>query len=268
MTHPLPVTAPLLAGLLALAACAAPPSRPGALPDAPVLLLGEQHDADEHQALARASVERLTAGGRLAALVIEMAEAGRDTRGLARDTSEAEVRQRLAWHTAGWPWERYGPTVMAAVQAGVPVVGGNLPRARMREAMQDDGLDGRLDAAGLARQRQAVDDGHCRLLPASQLPGMARIQIARDLSLAQTAERELRAGQTVLLLAGAGHVRRDVGVPRHWPAALAGQAHVVWLRAGQAGADDMAQAADTVWPTPPVPEKDHCAELRNTPLRR
>ena len=91
---------------------------------------------------------------------------------------------------------------------------------------------------------------------------MARIQIARDLSLAQTAERELRAGQTVLLLAGAGHVRRDVGVPRHWPAALAGQAHVVWLRAGQAGADGMAGATDAVWPTPPVPEKDHCAELR------
>ena len=68
MTHQLPVTAPLLAGLLALAACAAPPPQPGALPDAaPVLLLGEQHDADEHQALARASVERLAASGRLAA---------------------------------------------------------------------------------------------------------------------------------------------------------------------------------------------------------
>lgn len=261
--------APLLAGLLVLAACAAPPPPPEALPGAPVLLLGEQHDADEHQALARASVERLAAGGRLAALVIEMAESGHDTRGLPGHATEVEVRQRLAWHTAGWPWERYGPIVMAAVQAGVPVVGGNLPRARMREAMQDDSLDGRLDADGLARQRQAVDDGHCRLLPASQLPGMARIQIARDLSLAQTAERELRAGRTVLLFAGAGHVRRDVGVPRHWPEALTGQAHVVWLRAGQADPADMARASDAIWSTPPAPERDHCAELqRITPLRR
>lgn len=262
MSHRPSATPALLAGLLMLAACATAAPLALALPEAPVLLLGEQHDADEHAVLARASVEHLAAAGRLAVLVLEMAESGHDTHGLPDSASETEVRQRLAWHEPGWPWARYGPVVMAAVQAGVPVVGGNLPRARMRDALQDHSLDDRLDADGLARQRQAVDDGHCRLLPAAQLPGMTRIQIARDLSLAQTATRELRVGQTVLLLAGAGHVRRDIGVPRHWPATLADQAHVVWLRAGPTGPADVAGVADAVWPTPPVPEKDHCAELR------
>ena len=41
----------------------------------------------------------------------------------------------LAWDDAGWPWAAYGPAVMAAVRAGVPVLGANRPRSRMREDM-------------------------------------------------------------------------------------------------------------------------------------
>jgi hypothetical protein len=43
----------------------------------------------------------------------------------------------------------------------------------------------------------------CGLLPASQVPAMARIQIARDERMAQTAEGQMRKDKTVLLLAGA-----------------------------------------------------------------
>lgn len=41
-----------------------------------MVLLGEQHDAPEHQALARLSVEALAAAQRLSALVLEMADEG------------------------------------------------------------------------------------------------------------------------------------------------------------------------------------------------
>ena len=151
---------------------------------ADVLLLGEQHDAPDHQRLQREAVAWLASRGQLAALVMEMAERGRSTQGLPRDASEAQAQAALQWDDAAWPWKAYGPVVMAAVGAGVPVLGGNLPRTRMRAAMADATLDQHLPAPALAEQQQAMRDGHCGLLPESQIAPMTRIQIARDASLA------------------------------------------------------------------------------------
>ncbi|MFN3830549.1 MAG: ChaN family lipoprotein, partial [Tepidimonas ignava] len=87
------------------------------------LLLGEQHDADAHQALQAAVVQVLAEQGRLAALVLEMAERGQNTRALAPNAPQAAVQAALQWNDRGWPWRRYGPVVMTAVRAGVPVLG-------------------------------------------------------------------------------------------------------------------------------------------------
>jgi uncharacterized iron-regulated protein len=227
---------------------------------APVVLLGEQHDADEHQELARLSVAHLAQAPGLSALVLEMADDGTNTMGLPFNATEAQVRERLRWNNAGWPWQRYGPVVMQAVRLGVPVVGANLPRSAMVEVMRDEQWDARVPAGVLDDHRERMVGSHCGLLPASQVPGMARIQIARDERMAQTAERWLRLGKTVLLVAGAEHVKRDRGIPLFWPEALAQQAHVVWMRAG-APHPHSEGVADAIWATPATPERDHCAEM-------
>jgi uncharacterized iron-regulated protein len=257
-----PIT--LAIALALLAGCATRADTPstdvllGRVLPTPLLLLGEQHDAPEHQQLQRTLVQTLAARGQLAAVVMEMAEAGRDTRALARNADESVVRAALGWDEQhGWPWPTYGPVVMAAVRAGVPVFGGNLPRSRMREAMGDATLDASVAAPVLEQQREAIRTGHCDLLPDSQLTPMARIQLARDRSLAQVAMAQVAADRTVLLIAGNGHVRSDLGVPLHL---TADQAHrVVVARAGQAGAG---VPADAHWDTPALPETDHCAGLR------
>ncbi len=262
------VRAASLALLALAAACAspAPPSPPAgggpwqALLPTEILLLGEQHDAPDHQRLERDAVASLAGRGQLAALVVEMAEAGHGTAGLPRDATESAVRAALAWNDAAWPWTHYGPVVMEAVRAGVPVLGGNLPRARMGEAMQDAAWDSRVPAPVLRRQVEAMEAGHCGLLPASQLPGMARIQVARDDSLARTAAGARRPGQTVLLVTGAGHARRDLGVPLHWDADV--QARVAIARTESTTDPLPGGAADTVLPTAPLPPTDHCAALR------
>ncbi len=47
---------------------------------------------------------------------------------------------------------------------------------------------------------------------------MARIQIARDKSMAQVlVEAQRQIGQTTVLITGAGHVLRTAGVPVHLP---------------------------------------------------
>lgn len=195
---------------LALAACAAPTF---ALPDAPVVIFGEQHDQPDHQRQTAQAVRQLAAQGELAALVIEMAERGRSTAALPRDASESQVREALAWR--GWEWPVYEGVVMAAVRAGVPVLGGNLPRERMREAMGDAGREALVDASVREKLAVAVREGHCGLLPATQEPGMVRIQIARDQAMAETVAAAMKPGQRVLLLTGAQHASRDRGVPLH-----------------------------------------------------
>jgi uncharacterized iron-regulated protein len=49
---------------------------------------------------------------------------------------------------------------------------------------------------------------------------MTRVQIARDLAMAQTISTAAASGKTVVLLAGSGHVQPQLGVPRHLPQRL------------------------------------------------
>lgn len=259
----------IFASMLLLGACAGPPAAPapdlqGLLPTS-LLLLGEQHDAPEHQTLQRQTVLALAEQGRLAAVVLEMAEHGQHTAGLPPDTPQQQVREALAWtgptNAGGWAWDTYGPVVMAAVRAGVPVLGGNLPRVRMRATMADTTLDATLPPEALRRQREAIREGHCGLLPESQLTPMTRIQLARDRSLAGTASAALRDGKTVLLIAGNQHVDRELGVPRHLPPDQAVRVVQALAQDNPPAAADRA-GADRFWLTPARPARDHCADLK------
>ena len=270
MRRPLLPAAALSLALLGAAGCATPAplgaaaqARLATLLPADALLLGEQHDAPAHQQLQRQAVQWLAARGELAALALEMAEQGRSTAGLPRDASEADVQHALAWRDAGWPWKTYRLVVMAAVRAGVPVLGANLPTARQRDAMRDAALDARLPPAALAEQQQRMRDGHCGLLPESQIGPMTRVQIARDIAMAEVAAGARQPGRTVLLVAGNGHVHRALGVPRHLPPDV--QARVLAASAEPAPsamhtvADEL--GAELVWRTPARPPRDYCSEL-------
>lgn len=268
-----------LAALLALllGACALPPldaaqqARLASLLPADALLLGEQHDAPEHQQLQRQVVQWLADRGQLAAVVLEMAEAGHGTAGLPPDASARQVRAALAWDDARWPWRTYGPVIMAAVAAGAPVLGANLSLAQMREAMRQSALDDRLPAELLAVQRQRIRDSHCGLLPEPQINPMTRVQIARDIAMAGAVARaaqEATPGRVVLLITGNGHVHRTLGVPRFLPAGLKAKVLSAQAQPAQvaikteANADHALQAGDLRWPTPPLPPRDPCATLR------
>ena len=268
-----------LAALLALllGACALPPldaaqqARLASLLPADALLLGEQHDAPEHQQLQRQVVQWLADRGQLAAVVLEMAEAGHGTAGLPPDASARQVRAALAWDDARWPWRTYGPVIMAAVAAGAPVLGANLSLARMREAMRQSALDDRLPAELLAVQRQRIRDSHCGLLPEPRIDPMTRVQIARDIAMADAVARaaqQAAPGRVVLLITGNGHVHRALGVPRFLPADLKAKVLSAQAQPAQAAienealADRALQAGDLRWPPPPLPPRDPCATLR------
>jgi uncharacterized iron-regulated protein len=234
--------------LLVLASCAAAPDRAGPTPAATAaLLLGEQHDAPDHQRRHHETIEALAARGALAAVTLEMAEQGSTTAGLQPHASPAQVRQALHWDEQAWPWDAYAPAVMAAVRSGVPVLGANLPRGGMREAMADTRLDALLPGPALKAQQQAIRIGHCGLLPESQIGPMTRVQIARDRAMARTVVDAAVPGKTVVLLAGAGHVDPALGVPLHLPAGFAVQPQL--------------------WPGR-APARDYCEDMREDMRRR
>jgi uncharacterized iron-regulated protein len=234
--------------------------RVAALLPTDVLVLGEQHDSAEHHRIEQETVEALTARGQLAALALEMAEDGDSTARLPSNATEAQVRAALAWQDKGWPWEDYAPAVMSAVRAGVPVIGANLPRSHMKDAMADVSLDVQLTDAARAQQQEAVRSGHCDLLPAAQIVPMTRIQIARDRSMAQVIVKARQTGKTVLLITGSGHAQRQLGVPQHMPSDVSVVS--VQMLASASAPRRAPPEYDSIWQTAPLPEKDYCASLR------
>ena len=257
----------LLLAPLALSACiAATPTEIDAqqlerLLPAQALLIGEQHDAPDHQRLQRQVIDWLAARRQLAAV------------GLPRSASEAAVQQALSWNDRAWPWANYGPAIMAAVRAGVPVEGANLPRARMKEAMGNLELDTQLPASLLALQQDRLRQSHCDLLPAEQTAPMTRIQIARDMTMAATLARlaeQAPSSQTVILITGNGHTHRALGVPRFLPQHLL--TRVLSARARSAAGKQHSQEdpaetsalapSDIIWLTSPIPPLDYCGKLQ------
>ena len=246
---------PLLAGPAAFDTA----TRLDKLMPADVLLLGEQHDAAEHQQIEQQVVANLAQRGVLAAVALEMADAGTSTASLHPSSSDEQVRLALRWSDKAWPWSAYGPAVMTAVRAGVPVLGANLPRARMRDSMADSKLDATLPGPALKAQQQGMRTGHCNLLPEAQITPMTRIQIAKDISMASTLSQAAVPGKVVVLLSGYGHADRFLGVPQHLGPDL--KVKVIRLQAGP-DTGNQASASDMVWTTPALPEKDYCAELK------
>jgi uncharacterized iron-regulated protein len=209
-------------------------------------------------------IEHLAQNKQLHAVVLEMAERGHSTGALLPLASEAQVQNALQWNRNVWPWERYGPVVMTAVRQGVPVLGGNLPRSDMRAAMRDTALDASVQRQHLEPLQDLMQAAHCGLLPESQLQPMARIQIGRDVAMAQTllAARPTQPQQVTLLITGNQHARKDYGVPWHLQRLGVPTQEIKVVHMQTESASQLFEGADALWTSAPAPPKDHCADLR------
>jgi uncharacterized iron-regulated protein len=232
-----------------------------------ILLLGEVHDSGPGHA---ARLERLQ--GRLAAdwrPALAMEQFDREQQSALdaamRECADAAcVIARVVPPKSGWDWDFYAPLIQLALEYDLPVYAANLSRADagkvVREgfaaALPAELIAGyRLDALPpelVAAQETEVRDSHCGQLPEAMVGPMARAQIARDVVMAQVLREHAATG--AVLIAGNGHVRRDIGVP-YWlrQAGLAPVA-VGFLEPGGA-----ANAFDDVVAIPEVERPDPCA---------
>jgi len=196
---------------------------------APVVLLGEKHDNADHHRLQARIVQTLVEKGKRPSLVFEMlTDAQTDAEQAIHDADIFwdELDKRLTWSDRGWPeWESYRQILGVARRSMLPVRAGNIPRSESR-SVGHAGLDSlprsdknrlALDRALPKPARMALNrellDSHCGYLPESALPAMSAVQMYRDARMAEAVLQATEAGRPAVLIAGAGHVRRDRAVP-------------------------------------------------------
>jgi uncharacterized iron-regulated protein len=255
-----------------------------------VAILGETHDNPDHHA----AQAWLVAQVRPSALAFEMFPAAREgalARARAAGADDAGLERALGWRALGWPdFAMYAPILRAAPDA--PATGGAVAAEHLGAAMADGaaaagraalgaahvryGLDAPLDPAAQAAATAEQVESHCGAVPPEVAARMVEAQRLRDAAFADAALRaRAEGGGSVAMIAGAGHARRDRGVP----AALAAAeptlrvAALALVEVGVgAEADWRGYAAaldvDYLWFTAPVPAEvrgDPCAAFRPRP---
>ncbi|ODN70787.1 ChaN family lipoprotein [Methylobrevis pamukkalensis] len=199
--------------------------------EADVVILGEIHDSADHHHRQAAVIAMLAREGRRPPVVFEMLtraqqpaiDAFRAASRPAQDFAEA-----VSW-TDNWnDWPLYAPVIAAALAAGGPILGGDLPREARRRVGREGtaglpaaeraryGLDDDLPAAYLADLSGVLLASHCGMIPEEAIGAMVDVQRLRDGAMADAARAALGEDPTarpVVVIAGAAHARRDWGLP-------------------------------------------------------
>jgi uncharacterized iron-regulated protein len=203
------------------------------------LLLGERHDNPDHHLLQAEVLRSLSALGRRPAVGFEMFgldDASAIASHLAFAPNDAAgLGRAVNWNKSGWPdWAMYQPIAEAALQAKLRIVATNLPLATARKMSRDGlsalepsvrrelGLDRPLSDAMFATMAADIRNSHCGYASEESVKAMVGVQRARD---AQMAQSLIAAGDPdgAILVAGAGHVRNDYGIPIYLTAKAPGK---------------------------------------------
>ncbi|WP_271680588.1 ChaN family lipoprotein [Thermomonas mangrovi] len=217
---------------LALSACqhaATTPASAVATASAPrVLLLGEVHDSAAGHAARAALLRKEVEAGWRPAIAMEQFDTGQQPLldAAMRDCATADcVVDKVVTGKSSWTWHFYKPVIALALEYKLPLLAANLSRTDASKVVKD-GFAASLPADVIARygldvlpadvmgpQETEVRDSHCGALPEPMVAPMARAQIARDVVMALTMQAHAQRG--VVLIAGNGHVRKDIAVP-YW----------------------------------------------------
>ena len=265
-------------GMLAatlLAGCAIFPARQGTdtgLSGDTIALLGEVHDNPHGHRERLDLLTRAVAAGWRPAIAMEQFDTERQADiDRARREAPHDVQHVIDVATparSNWDWAQYRPVIALALAYDLPLLAANLSGAQTTKVVRGGyasafgadqlaalGLAQPIDAAWQAAQESEIDAGHCGMLPASVWPAMARAQLARDAVMASVLRGQGANG--IVLLAGNGHVRRDIGVAR-W-LTPGEQARVVAIGVLEFPGPNLPDAAfDAVMRVPPAPRDDPC----------
>lgn len=259
-------------------AAAMPPWLPR-LSGTTLALLGEVHDNPLHHQQRLAVLQRAVQAGWRPTVAMEQFDRERqadlDRARRERPGDAQHLIDQAAGSPGGWDWALYRPLLAWVLEAGLPLRAANLSMGDTRQVVRGGlaavfppderaalGLDRSVPPAVQAEHEREIDRGHCGALPAKAWPAMARAQQARDAVMAAVVARAAAESPTqgVVLLAGNGHVRRDLGVPLWLAAPWRARAFSVgFIESTERWA---AGSFDAVVTTAPAEREDPCLAFR------
>ena len=254
------------------------------------VLLGERHDNPDHHRLQAEVLRSLIAVGRRPVVGFEMFgldDASAVAKHLAAAPDDAVgLGRAVHWNERGWPdWAMYQPIAEAALQAKLRIVAANLPLATARKMSSDGlaalepsvrrdlGLDRRLSDSMFATMAADIRNSHCGYASEESVKAMVDVQRARD---AQMAQSLIAAGDPdgAILVAGAGHVRNDYGIPVYLTAKAPGKqvVSIAFLEVDNQKREphdyappylDRRLPFDYIWYTARVDDEDACEKFKS-----
>jgi uncharacterized iron-regulated protein len=197
-----------------------------AVAEADIVLLGEQHDNPVDHALRGALITAF-ATQRPAVVFEQFADRDTPIPPPGPDQTVEAWLDAFGFDRKGWRWPLHAPVVDAAIAHARSLWGANLSREELMPVVSEGASAVRapirqlmdqapLDSAAAAALDATLQESHCGELPQSMIAGMRTAQVARDAAMARAL---LLAGagngqRPEWLIAGNGHVRRDLAVPR------------------------------------------------------
>lgn len=266
---------------LLLAACASsstPTAPPASKVEPGFVLLGELHDNPDHHRARAEQLRQLIAHEPKTVVVFEQFSRSEDSAvAQARKAAPGDVNAVIdaaKFDRKGWRWPLHQPLFEAALQSGAEVRGGNLDRDQIRRIVREGDAAWPADLLALRDRaawngtqqdtlRKDIQDGHCGAMPEAMLPGMVQAQRARDAAMAQAMLDARQSGaRRVVLIAGNGHVRRDVAVPVYLQAAGVPASDIDAIAYLEPGGATPAGGYDRVERAPAPSREDPCAQFK------
>ena len=196
-----------------------------ALNSSDYLLLGETHsNPDHHIGQARLITEYLRVKSK-AVIVFEMLEVSSWRRsGEVWDELDS-LLAKVKELAPRWGWDIYQPILKVAIDRQLPIYASNLNReelAKFHKSAQCSHTRGgktlefcdTINSLQHAAVKDLIFDAHCGYVPREQLDALVNMQIARDASFALSMLNAHEIAAPVLIT-GAVHARKDIGVPVH-----------------------------------------------------
>ncbi len=246
------------------------------LASADYLLIGEKHDNPDHHHLQNWLLTELLPNTKYN-LVFEMLDYSQQEAiaKLNTNTLPDEISGTAKFDESGWPSKFYTPLIQTGLAKGANLLAGNIPKTELMQIYKT-GFDelneirfktvGVIDGEPLKQLEQEIYDQHCGMLPKSQTAPMARIQIAKDASMAYSMNTPGKS----ILIAGNYHVNKLNGVPKHL-SELTPERKTLVIQIIEVSDDyetvamlnsEKLKQADYLWFTPRWTDKDYCDDMR------
>lgn len=239
------------------------------------VLLGEIHDNPTHHQI-RGSLLTALAARKPAVVFEQFARSAGPIPAPAAGESEESWLDAHGFDRKAWRWPLHQPVIDAAIAHAGSLWGSNVPREALRSVVRQgtsaappelSALITRapLDSVAQAGIDQELFEGHCGKLPQEMVPGMRAAQEVRDAAMTDAMLSAAATGPA-WLIAGDGHVRMDMGVPRLLRKVAPGKRTLV-VGFVERGTDDAvpgaaaAQRYQVLVVTTPAPREDPCLGL-------